>query len=273
MVQFGVGKNMVRSIRFWSLATGVASAKEHGGKCLITSLGNFLFGKNGGDPFLEDIRTLWLLHWKISTNMDHPLLAWDYLLNHWQEPEIAPNRVLKRLQQEIEKEDERMSLVTLEQHFATFLHTYVPTRGRKGEILEDNLDCPLVELEFITKVGERQLDRATHRSEPIYAFRREEKPEITPALFIYCLNDFWDARHSNEATLDFQAVAHGHGSPGQIFKLTEDDVLTRLENLAVQTKEVFSYKESANQQQIFRNRIVENIELLKKVYVVEAIRA
>ena len=46
---------------------------------------------------------------------------------------------------EAEKQENRFSAVTLEQHFDTFLHTYVPTRGRKGEVQEDNLDCPLVE--------------------------------------------------------------------------------------------------------------------------------
>lgn len=52
-----------------------------------------------------------------------------------------------------------------------FLHTYVPTRGRKGEIQEDNLDCPLVELELIVKGGERELDRAEGKREPMFQQR------------------------------------------------------------------------------------------------------
>jgi hypothetical protein len=32
----------------------------------------------GIDPFLEDTRTLWLLHWKLSTHsVNEPLFAWD----------------------------------------------------------------------------------------------------------------------------------------------------------------------------------------------------
>ena len=110
-------------------------------------------------------------------------------------------------------------MVTLEQHFETFLHTYIPTRGRKGEVQEDNLDCPLVELGLLARVGERETDRIAGRREPIYNFNREEKPEITSDLFVYCLNDFWRKRHPNDETLPFREVAHGHGSPGQIFKL------------------------------------------------------
>ena len=40
------------------------------------------------------------------------------------------SRVLKELEQEASKLDDKFSIVTLEQHFETFLHTYIPTRGR-----------------------------------------------------------------------------------------------------------------------------------------------
>ena len=86
MVDLGVGKNMVRSIRFWSLATGIASASAKGAGHSLTDFGLGLLGKRGYDPFLEDRRTLWLIHWNLSTDAQNPLLAWDYLLNRWQEP-------------------------------------------------------------------------------------------------------------------------------------------------------------------------------------------
>jgi len=206
----------------------------------------------------------------LSTNVLQPLLAWDYLLNRWQEPDLVPSRALKALQQEAAKQDDGLSVVTLEQHLETFLHTYVPTRGKKGEVQEDNLDCPLVELEFIVKVGDREIDRTAGRREPIYDFRREEKPEITPELFAYCLNDFWEKRHPGAATLTFQEVAHGHGSPGQIFKLPEDDIRTRLEHWARHADTFFSYVESANIQEIRRNIPCDGHKLLNEVYSLEA---
>ena len=39
---------------------------------------------------------------------------------------------LKALEKEATTKDEAVSRTTLEQHFDAFLHTYVPTRGRKG---------------------------------------------------------------------------------------------------------------------------------------------
>jgi hypothetical protein len=270
MVDLGVGKNMVRSIRFWSQVAGVATTGAKGGGHLLTKFGTTLLSEHGLDPFLEDIRTLWLIHWNLSTEIENPLLAWDYLLNRWQEPELVPSAVLNALQKEAEKQEDRLSAVTLEQHFDTFIHTYVPTRGRKGEVQEDNLDCPLVELELIIKIGERELELSSGKREPIYGFRRDEKPDITPELFVYCLNDFWQKRHKEEATLPLRAVAHGHGSPGQIFKLPEEDIRTRVDDLARQTKNYFTSIESTNLQQIHKRGDRDGIELLKEIYSVEA---
>jgi len=257
---------MVRSIRFWSQVSGVVTAGAKGTGHTVTKLGHELLGEHGYDPFLEDIRTLWLVHWNLSTGTDNPLLAWDFLLNRWHEPELVPSIIIRALHKEAVRQDDGLSLVTVDQHWDTFLHTYVPTRGRKGEVQEDNLDSPLTELELILRVGERTVDRSAGRNEPVYAFRREEKPDITPELFVYCLNDFWNKRHPNESTLSFREVAHGHGSPGQILKLPEDDVRARVERLASQTKGLFVYAESANLQQVQRPQIQDGEELFRHIY-------
>ena len=266
MVELGVGKNMVRSIRFWSQVMGMAEAETKRQSLSVTALGRTLLAEKGLDPFLEDIRTLWLLHWNLATNIESPLLAWDFLLNRWQEPELVPSVALKALQKEAEKYENRLSKVTLQQHFNTFLHTYYPTRGRKGEVQEDNLDCPLVGLELIIKIGERELDRRSGAHETIYGFNREEKPDISPELFVYCLNDFWQKRHWVESTLTLQEIAHSHGSPGQIFKLPEEDVRTRVEALARQTNGFLEYMESANLQQVEKTRNRNSMDLLKEIY-------
>lgn len=268
MVELGVGKNMVRSIRFWSVATGMAVLGAKGTGPVLTELAKSLLGKRGLDPFLEDRRTLWLLHWNLSTNLQTPLLAWDYFLNRWQEPELTPSLAVKALEKVVSNQDERVSLTTLQQHFDVFVHTYVPTRGRKGDVQEDNLDCPLVELQLIVKAGEREIDRSSGKREPIYVFRREEKPDITSELFVYCLNDFWQTRHASEQTLPFRDVAHGYGSPGQVFKLAEEDIRARLEELNQRCQGLFSYSESANLQQIRRMGQPKPSNLIKAIYAV-----
>lgn len=250
MVSLGVGKNMVKSIRFWIQAMGMAKVNVSGGYS-ITELGYAILSRNGLDPFLEDIRTLWLIHWQLSTNMEKPLFAWHYMLNRWQYPDITRNKVLDVFQQESKILGRPLSAVTLGQHFDTFLHTYVPTRSKKGDILEDNLDCPLAELELIQKIGHRQVDNSG-KVDSIYAFNRDEKPEITPQLFIYCLNDYWLNQHRQEMSLSFHHITSACGSPGQIFKLSEQDIRQRLENIESDSHERFLYKESAQLPMVLR---------------------
>ncbi|HMG03836.1 MAG TPA: DUF4007 family protein [Chthoniobacterales bacterium] len=268
MVDLGVGKNMVRAIRFWAHAAGMIESRTKGAGHSVTELGRAILGIDGADPFLEDIRTLWLVHWKLSTNRTSPLLAWDFLLNRWQDPKLAPSAAAEALKKEAAREDQHLSSVTLQQHFDTFLHTYIPTRGRKGEVQEDNLDSPLVELELLVKAGEREVDTGGRR-EAVYAFRREEKPDITPELFVYCVVDFWFQRHPREETLPFQAIATSHGSPGQIFKIPEEDIRTRLMTLDQDSKGALKFSDASNLQQLRRTRELDPAEFLDAIYVLE----
>ena len=79
MVELGVGKNMVRSMKFWVEATGMALSSDAGLEA--TKLGSRIFLNKGHDPFLEDVTTLWLLHWNLCSqdrkstrlNSSHPV--------------------------------------------------------------------------------------------------------------------------------------------------------------------------------------------------------
>jgi hypothetical protein len=264
MVALGVGKNMVRAIKFWAEASGVVAAINPEG-LQVTPFGNDVLGREGYDPYLERIQTLWLLHWKIASNATQPLFAWHYLLNSWHRPEFTKSEIMQALAQEADRMGKKLSEVTLEHHLTTFLHTYTATKSKKNEVVEDNLDCPLVELELIVKSGERTTSDSNRR-EPVYAFRLEEKHEVSQPLFVYCLNDFWNCRKAHEKTLNFRDVSVSEGSPGQMFKLPEVAVRERLEHIKKDSRGVFDYQESAALQQIVRLKNVSEEHLLENIY-------
>jgi hypothetical protein len=249
MVRLGVGKNMVRSIRFWVEVMGVA--EPTGSRTFeLTPFGRAVLAEDGFDPFLEDIRTLWLLHWNIST-CKNPLFAWRFLLFSWPYGELTRSEALEALRREAHRLNAVHSDVTLGIHLDVFFHTYVPPRLAKGGA-EQVLDSPLAELELLHHVGERRLDGASRR-EPSYAFRREPKPEITRAVFEYCLDDFWRRRKESDATLAFRDIAMTAFSVGQVFKLPEDDVRSRLDLYAMtESNAPFRYQPSAVQGLVFR---------------------
>ena len=58
VVELGVGKNMVAAIRYWYKAFGLNSDDER-----VKWIPEFLFSdQDGKDRFMEDLGTLWLLH-------------------------------------------------------------------------------------------------------------------------------------------------------------------------------------------------------------------
>ncbi len=264
IVTLGVGKQMARAIKFWVEAAKLVK-KQKNGDLKVISLGEDLLGKEGFDPYLEDIQTLWLIHWNFSTHPENPIFAWDYLMNRWQEPEISPSRAVDAFKKEADSLDRQLSIVTLKQHFNIFLHTYVRTRGKKGNILEDNLDSPLTELDLIHQIGETFSDN-NGKLEPVYVFNRDPKPEISQQLFFYCLNDFWETYHSGEKSLQFREVTSGYGSPGQIFKLPEHEIRDRLEDIEDFTDGAMRFRESVNLRQIQKQRDIEK-NLLSPIYV------
>ena len=244
MIELGLGKNMVRSLRFWVEASGLARPVTGQG-LELTDFAHDVFGPEGFDPYLEDTRTLWLLHWHLSTRTEGALFAWRFMLNHWPFPELTRSEALAAFARESAKLGHSHSAITLSQHLDAFLHTYISGRSSKVGI-EDSLDGPLVDLSLLQPVGERKVDGG--RRETIHAFRRELKPDITPALFDYCLADFWARFRDGEETLTLREVTLAVCSPGQVFKLPEDDVRSRLEAYAARrAKRPFLYQPSAVQ--------------------------
>ena len=111
MVQLGVGKNMVRSIRFWVEVMGIAAPTA--GRCFeLTPFGRAVLADDGFDPYLEDARTLWLLHWNVATNKD-PLFAWQFLLFSWPFGELTRSEALAALRREARRLSASHSDVTL----------------------------------------------------------------------------------------------------------------------------------------------------------------
>lgn len=266
MVALGVGKNMVRSIRFWVEVMNVALPQERGRVFESTPFGHAIFGDHGFDPFLEDVRTVWLLHWHLATHSEEPVFAWRYLMNHWPHAELTRSEALAVFRRESENGGASHSDVTLGQHLDVFLHTYLPSRSSASA--EESIDGPLVELGLLQHVGEQRVGESGRR-EPVYAFRREPKPEISPEMFEYCLHDFWQQWHPGEATLSFRDVATAACSVGQVFKLPEDDVRARLEVYARPSAVApFAYRPSAVQGIVTRRDScpAQSVDLLRAVY-------
>ncbi|NWJ47096.1 MAG: DUF4007 family protein [Chloroflexi bacterium] len=263
MVKLGVGKNMVNSIRFWVEVMGVAIPNRQQKVFNLTTFGRRVFSEDGFDPYLENIQTLWLLHWHLSSRKADPIFAWNFLLNRWPYPELSRSEVVTAFEREGKRLGYSHSSVTLAQHLDIFLRTYLPSQKRTA--IEDSLDSPFVELALLRQSGQRRIG-LKGPLEDVYLFRREAKPELTKAVFEYCLDDYWNRWHQTERTLTFRDIAVAECSIGQVFKLPEDDLRTRLELYVMSgVAQPFEYQLSAVQGQVTRNNIPD-YDFLATVY-------
>lgn len=125
MLELGIGKNMVKSLRFWVEVMGVAHPQNRGRSLSLTGFARELFGENGLDPYIEDLRTQWLLHWKLASHHEGAPFAWDYLIGRWPYPEFTRSEALSAFQRESERLGGAHSETTLNQHLDVFLRTYL----------------------------------------------------------------------------------------------------------------------------------------------------
>jgi len=262
MVELGLGKNMVKSLRFWIDVFGIAT--EHDGVPVPSRLGELLFDVRGLDPFLESPQTLWLMHWKVTTLLQGPLLAWDLIINRSTRPEFSRSQFVRSAREHIGK-SRRGSDLTLAQHFDIFVHTYAGTSSRRGDVREDSLDSPLAELELLAEVGDRVVPE-TRRREPVYSLRRASRDDVSQQLFAFFVADYWMARRPFEETVGFDALYDASGGPGRVLRMLEPELRERLDNLGRDFPDFFSYRETQGVQQLMRRKKFsesDRIELLR----------
>jgi len=259
IVKLGVGKNMVRSIRHWGLATGVIEEElgSRGTMLRPTELGEFLFGRGGQDQYLEDPNTLWLLHWNILSNPQR-CTTWHMAFNALPSNEFTRDQLTHRIEEEVRRRNSKAmpSGNTLKRDVEIFMRTYIPARNSRGVVAEDSLDCPLVELYLLEEVP----------GSDAIQMRRGPKITLSNHIFAYTLIDFWDRNVAQRETLAFSEVAYEKGSPGIAFKLDENSLVERLERLEHVTGGDLLYTETAGLKQVSRKMSRPKSEYLEEYY-------
>ena len=257
IVRFGVGKNMVASMRHWATAGGVIE-EVSGRQYRPSLLGRDLFGAGKLDPYMEHPATSWLVHWHLAGRPAKT--TWFWAFNHF--PALAFDReMLVRGIVELAHERgwTRASEATIRRDVSCFVRTYAPQPESPQTSCEDSLESPLTELGLIKPTGKRDGFR----------FVRGPKRSIGSGVFCYAVSDFWSRFPSDAKTLSFEALAHEPGSPGRVFVLGENDLVDLLADLEALTGGVYQWSETAGLKQLIRMRELsteETVSLLQKDY-------
>jgi hypothetical protein len=255
MSKLGVGKNMVRSIRHWLLTARLCREIQRG-RLAATDIGQRLLLDDGFDPYLEDPATLWLIHWLIASN-PNMATTWFWAFGHWNAVEFTKDKLASEMKAWMETHGHyRISDNSIKRDLDCFVRTYVQSRQTKTLVLEDSLDCPLVDLKLIAEIDNGRA----------YRFQRGPQATLPDEVFAFALIEYW--RSSSIDTMAFQQIAFAPGGPGRIFKLDEDSMTLRLDRLERITDGFLLYDETAGIKQVYRRtgKEVADIALLESHY-------
>jgi hypothetical protein len=256
-IKLGVGKNMANSIRYWGLALGIYQSADGNPRALQPSqLGNALLGDNGWDPYLEDIGSLWLLHWQLASNQERGLV-WYLAFSRYYDVEFRKPTLIDFLKMQLNQRGMETTEGMIEREFDVFVHTYIPAQGRKGDG-EENLDCPLVDLNLLNLAP----------GDGMYRFNIGGKLSLPAHIFGYSLLVFLTEKTARQRTVTLDECVYSPGSPGQIFKLDENSVAAYIDDLETLTGGALQLHETAGLHQIYLHATTHGMswELLNAYY-------
>ncbi|WP_448598941.1 DUF4007 family protein [Thermoleptolyngbya sp.] len=214
-VRLGVGKNMVRSIRYWCSAFKLLEDDQP------TQFGKQLLGQDGWDTYLEDPASLWLLHWKLL-EVPNLATAWNVAFNDFRRVEFTAEDLFYQLCEYRDRTAPRISESSLKKDASCLLRMYVVQPSSKAQVSEDSLDCPFTELGLIHTAGDSR-----H-----YRFRVGRKPSLPPEIVVYACLQHHAQTGSPAKTMPIANLLYDLGSPGLVFKLTESALCDAIEAVA-----------------------------------------
>jgi hypothetical protein len=240
IARFGVGKNMVASMRYWALAARTLLDESNGnfrGPFRSTPFAKRLLADDGWDPYLEEPASLWWLHWQFASN-PAPTTTIHYVFNYCQLATFYREQLLNELERYCATKGltEDVARFTLKRDVDCFLRTYA---ARPGDSHEDALESLMCELGLVQPIGRRDG----------FVIVRGRKPTLPTAVFLYALVEFAQRRGTSRV-LSVDTLMHEPGSPGRVFVLDEDAVLEHLAVITADSTGEIRWSETAGLRQI-----------------------
>lgn len=144
----GIGSNMVKSLRYWLQTVGLTSEPAYGKKeQSLTAFGNLV---KQYDPYIEELGTLWLLHYHLAKNLNDAT-SWYFFFNEFKLMEFDKDDFVRQLSAFLRMQNEEVSERSLEDDYNCIINTYLSRMKSNPEKVqpESNIDCPLGELGLI----------------------------------------------------------------------------------------------------------------------------
>ena len=224
VIYLGVGKNMVASIRYWLRVFGLSEGDQP------TWLGNYLFDDaNGKDKYIEDLATLWLLHFHLVFNqfatLYHTVFC-GYQKGHTQ---FDRDQIATYVKLEMIEADKQSAYNenTVRKDIAVLVQNYA--LPRKAQSNED-FSSMLIDLDLIRQTAEGKG----------YYFNIEGKRKVEKEIFLYALLMLKEREDDN--TLSYDII---QDEIGLAFCMQDIETIEMLKLLSKDYSQYVSYNDNA----------------------------
>ena len=208
VVRLGVGKNMVASIKFWLKAIGLL--KDFG----PDPIADHLFDdENGKDPYLEDIGTLWLLHFMLIYTDYATIYKTTFVDYHRQRNIVEKSKLQNYIKHACFDEAGYKNLYndnTVKRDIGVMLHNYCVKNG--GNVNVEDSNSLFAPLNLVCEV-----DKDTYR------FNYDTRSDVPSLIFLYALL----VQFKDRSSISFEDIAE----LALIFCLTNNDLLNIINHL------------------------------------------
>ncbi len=235
VIGLGVGKNMVTSIRFWLRAFGIIENDE------ITWIGNYLFDeKSGKDKYLEDIATLWLLHFNLVFSEEATLYNMFFCGVQRERNNFERDQVVNYVKLRMVEAGKATTFNanTVKKDVGVLLQNYA--LPRKPQTNED-FSSLLIDLDLIRQSSEGKG----------YYFNVDGKRKVTKEIFLYGLLKLKEQEGDN--TIPFDTIQE---KVGLVFCMQDYETIEMLKHLSNDYSQYFAYSDVAGIKQVqFTNEL------------------
>lgn len=208
--QLGLGKNMVRALRFWMRATGLGEEYRQDRRThqrLTVPLGQLVWKH---DRYLEEEGTLWLIHYHLVRDQAGAT-AWYWFFNHFSQPIFDQHGFVGALQSWIIGTGGKpISENSLKRDFDCLIRTYLPSH--RGHSPEDLLECPLAELGLLAETDNGQTRR--------YRLLRPDATHIHPLILLHVLLRWQHHHRPGTQQVGLAQVLREPSNAGRVFNLS-----------------------------------------------------
>ncbi|MDE3269982.1 MAG: DUF4007 family protein [Pseudomonadota bacterium] len=245
----GVGTNMVKSIRYWLLATEFAKVVD--GQLSSGHIGKLMMTR---DPYCDWLGSAWLLHYFLACNKSHAT-TWFWFFNKFGVSEFTTESAVHYLESYCTLNDKKVNRNTLVKDINTLLRMYVEPAFEGRKTPEDIDICPLTRLSLIDKGVDNT-----------YRLRAPDSDELPVEIFGYTLVQFWTHQLEQSIQFSFDELLKRDCSPTKVFCLNTDQTINLLNRLVEKFPRWFSYKHTGGFFSIEISTKVRGEKLLDRYY-------